>query len=45
MSIIVQAVFDSRDETRWLAYMMGSGKEPYNPQEDLGPDPLEEGAA
>jgi predicted PurR-regulated permease PerM len=41
MSIIVQAVFESRDETRWLAYMMGSGKEPYNPEEDLGPEPLE----
>lgn len=36
MSIIVQAILNSRDETRWLAYMMGSGSEPYNPEEDLG---------
>lgn len=38
MSIIVQAVLNSRDETRWLAYMMGSGKEPYNPEEDISQD-------
>jgi hypothetical protein len=25
MTIIVQAILDSREETRWLAYMMGSG--------------------
>ena len=36
MSIIVQAILNSRDDTRWLAYMMGSGQEPYNPEEDLG---------
>lgn len=41
MSIIVQAILDSRDETRWLAYMMGSGKEPFNPEEDLGQEELE----
>jgi hypothetical protein len=32
MTIIVQAMLDSREETRWLAYMMGSGSE-------LGPLP------
>jgi predicted PurR-regulated permease PerM len=29
MAIIIQAILDSREETRWLAYMMGSGKEPF----------------
>jgi predicted PurR-regulated permease PerM len=29
MAIIVQAILASREETRWLAYMMGSGKEPF----------------
>ena len=33
MSIIVQAIFDSRQETRWVAYMMGSGAEPFEPEE------------
>ena len=32
MAIIIQFVFDSREETRWLAYMMGSGSEPFNPE-------------
>jgi predicted PurR-regulated permease PerM len=41
MSIIVQAILNSRDETRWLAYMMGSGKEPFNPEEDFGQDELD----
>jgi predicted PurR-regulated permease PerM len=33
MSIILQAIFDSREETRWVAYMMGSGAEPFKPDE------------
>jgi predicted PurR-regulated permease PerM len=45
MSIIMQAVLASRDETRWLAYLMGSGQEPYNPEEDLGGEALESEAA
>ena len=35
MTIIVQAILDSREETRWLAYMMGSGSEPYEPKEEV----------
>jgi predicted PurR-regulated permease PerM len=35
MAIILQAVLDSREETRWLAYLMGSGSEPYNPDEKM----------
>ena len=31
MSIIIQSIFDSREETRWLAYLMGSGSEPFEP--------------
>ena len=41
MAIIVQAILASREETRWLAYMMGSGKEPFRPE--AGPDPTVEG--
>ena len=32
MAIIVQAILNSREETRWLAYIMGSGKEPFEPE-------------
>ena len=38
MSIILQAILASRDETRWLAYIMGTGQEPFRPEEDLGMD-------
>ncbi len=33
MSMIVQAIFDSRENTRWVAYLMGSGAEPYQKDE------------
>lgn len=33
MAIIVQAGLGSRKETRWLAYMMGTGSEPFEPEE------------
>ncbi|MFC2046057.1 hypothetical protein ACFLTC_00865 [Chloroflexota bacterium] len=29
LAIIAQAILASREEIRWLAYMMGSGKEPF----------------
>jgi predicted PurR-regulated permease PerM len=35
MTIIVQAILDSREETRWMAYMMSSGSEPYEPKEEV----------
>jgi len=35
MTIIVQAILDSREETRWMAYMMSSGSEPFKPEEEL----------
>ncbi|MFC2046055.1 AI-2E family transporter [Chloroflexota bacterium] len=38
MAIIIQAIFASREETRWLAYMMGSGKEPFELGAEPGPD-------
>jgi predicted PurR-regulated permease PerM len=38
MSIIVQAILNSRKETRWLAYMMGSGEEPFNPDKEFDDD-------
>ena len=38
MSIIVQAVLASREETRWLAYLMGTGQEPFRPEEGLVAD-------
>jgi predicted PurR-regulated permease PerM len=38
MSIIVQAILNSRKETRWLAYMMGSGEKPFNPEKEFDDD-------
>jgi predicted PurR-regulated permease PerM len=38
MAIIIQAVLNSRPETRWLGYMMGSGSEPFNPEAEPGQD-------
>jgi predicted PurR-regulated permease PerM len=38
MAIIIQAVLDSREETRWLAYLMGSGEEPYSPKDEPDQD-------
>jgi len=35
MTIIVKAILDSREQTRWLANMMGSGSEPFKPKEEL----------
>ena len=32
MAMIVQAFLESRQETRWLAYMMGDGSEPFKPE-------------
>jgi predicted PurR-regulated permease PerM len=29
LAITIQTIFAAREETRWLAYMMGSGKEPF----------------
>lgn len=29
MTIIIQHIFSSREETRWVAYLMGSGSEPF----------------
>jgi predicted PurR-regulated permease PerM len=37
MSIVIQAVLNNREETRWLAYLMGSGDEPYEPEPGAGP--------
>ena len=34
MAIIIQGVFASREDTRWVAYLMGSGEEPYDPEEE-----------
>jgi predicted PurR-regulated permease PerM len=41
MAIIVQAILASREETRWLAYMMGSGREPF--ESGAEPDQTVEG--
>ena len=42
MAIIVQAIFNSRPETRWLGYIMGSGSEPFNPEAEPDQDPVEQ---
>lgn len=31
MALIVKTILDSREETRWMAYLMGDGQEPFNP--------------
>jgi predicted PurR-regulated permease PerM len=38
MAIIIQSVFANREETRWMAYLMGSGEEPYDADAEPGPD-------
>jgi predicted PurR-regulated permease PerM len=35
LAMIVQAILDSRPETRWMAYLMGSGDEPFDPEATL----------
>ena len=32
MAMIVQAILESREETRYLAYLMGDGSEPFDPE-------------
>lgn len=41
MALIIQAILASREETRWLAYMMGTGKEPF--ESGAEPDPNVDG--
>jgi predicted PurR-regulated permease PerM len=41
MSIILQAVFNSRQQTQWLGYLMGTGKDPFDPEGDPGLDGAE----
>ena len=41
MAIIVQSILNSREETRWAAYLMGSGSEPFRPAGAGGEDELE----
>ena len=38
MAIVIQAILDSTKETRWLAYLMGSGSEPFGrePEPNVG---------
>jgi AI-2 transport protein TqsA len=45
MAIIVQAVLNSRPETHWLGYMMGSGEEPFNPEAEPDQDVTEQAAS
>ncbi len=45
MAIILQAVFNSQPETRWLGYMMGSGEEPFNPEAEPDQDVTEQAAS
>ena len=42
MAIIVQAIFNSRPETRWLGYIMGSGSEPFSPEVEPEQDVAEQ---
>lgn len=41
LAMIIQAILDSRPETRWIAYLMGGGDEPFNPDAGPGQDDLE----
>jgi predicted PurR-regulated permease PerM len=38
MAIIIQTVLESREETRWMAYLMGSGEKPYDPDPEADQD-------
>lgn len=38
MTIILQAALAGREETRWVAYLMGSGSEPYEADPDASAD-------
>lgn len=38
MAMIVQAILESREETRWLAYMMGDGSKPFKSEAKLDPN-------
>ena len=31
MALLIRTILDSRKETRWIAYLMGDGQEPFNP--------------
>lgn len=33
MAIILQSILNSREQTRWMAYMMGSGSEPFKAED------------
>ncbi len=45
MAIIIQSVFANREETRWLAYLMGSGEKPYDPEPEADAGTSVEGDA
>jgi predicted PurR-regulated permease PerM len=32
MSMVIQAILVSNEDTRWMAYLMGSGKDPFDPE-------------
>jgi predicted PurR-regulated permease PerM len=36
MALTIQAIFASQEQTRWLAYMMGTGREPFEPTAEPG---------
>jgi predicted PurR-regulated permease PerM len=42
MAMIVQAILESRQETRWLAYMMGDGSEPFELEAELDQQMLQQ---
>jgi AI-2 transport protein TqsA len=41
MAMIVKAILESRKETRWLAYLMGDGSEPFKLETEHVPDVAE----
>ena len=41
MTMLVQAILASREETRWMAYLMGTGSTPYGSKAVEVPDSVD----
>jgi predicted PurR-regulated permease PerM len=39
MTMLVQLLLESSEETRWLGYLLGTGRTPFRPEPPAEPDP------
>ena len=42
LTVTAKIALDSREETRWMAYLMGSGSEPFEPEAEPDQNVLDE---